>query len=220
MASNFFNDFKERHPIVLNAALIAITAVALFYIALLFIDVFTSHGQERRVPDVRFQSLEQAVAKLEAAGFKWDISDSTTYSEQFAPGMVIDQDPRAGSSIKAIRTVYLKMNALSPRRVALPKLKDISIRNGLATLRMMGFKNVSVDSVASPYPGLILQVLVNGKNTPQGTEVTLNSNIKLLVGDGSIDYLDPDSLFDKRTIDSIEQHNYEEEVKRYKQSHE
>jgi len=216
MSQNAYNDFKEKHPFILNSILIAVAAVALFYIGLLFIDVFTSHGQERRVPDVRTMTLDQAIQTLENAGFNWDISDSTTFNEQMPPGVVLDQDPKAGSKVKAIRVIYLKVNALQPRGVLLPKLLDTSIRQALAILRSMGFKSVEVDSVASPYGGLILQVQVNGHAVAPGTSVGINSHIRLTVGDGSIDNLNPDSILDSHTIDSIEQHNYEQAIEDYK----
>ena len=213
--NNGFNKFKEDHPFLLNGILIAIAAFLLCYIGLLFIDVFTSHGQEMRVPNVRNLPLVQAVEKLEKAGFKWDISDSTTYSEQYKPGVVIDQDPRPHSMIKAIRTIYLKVNAMHPRSVKLPKLYENSIRQGLAILRSYGFKNVQVDSVASPYKGLILQVTANGHQVVEGTPVSVNAFIRLTVGDGSISDLDPEALLDSATIDAIEQQNYEEDLKNY-----
>ena len=63
--NNGFNSFKEKHPFLVNGLLIAIAFVLVGYIALLFIDVFTSHGQERRVPDVRNMPLEKAIDILE-----------------------------------------------------------------------------------------------------------------------------------------------------------
>lgn len=216
MSQNAYDKFKEEHPFILNSILIAVAAIALFYIGLLFIDVFTSHGQERRVPDVRTMTLENAITTLEKAGFNWDISDSTSFSEQYPPGVVIDQDPKAGAKVKAIRIIYLKVNALHPRGVQLPKLQEVSIRQALATLRSLGFKSIEVDSIASPYGGLILQVQVNGHHVAPGTSVGINSHIRLTVGDGSIDNLNPDSILDSRTIDSIEQHNYEQAMEDYK----
>lgn len=216
--NNFFNKFKENHPFILNGALIIIAFFLTGYIALLFIDVFTSHGQEKRVPDVRYLTLQEATDRLEKAGFNWDISDSTTFSEQFKPGLVIDQDPRPLSYIKAIRTVYLKVNALHPRSVKLPKLHEVSIRQGLALLRSYGFKNVQVDSVASPYKGLILQVTSNGHHVEEGAMVSVNAFIRLTVGDGSITDLDPTNFLDSATIDAIEQKNFEEDMENYNKS--
>lgn len=199
--------FKDKHPYLFNIPLMIVAAVVLGFVSLLFIDVFTSHGEERLVPDVRYMPVEEAVAKLEEAGFKWDISDSLNYIEQFKPGVVIDQDPAPKSYIKSIRTIYLKINALHPRMVQLPKLNDISVRQGLAMLRSYGFKNVDVDSVASPYSGLILEVKVNNHNMPAGSPVSINAAIKLVVGDGSISDDDPYQALDSATIEMLEKQN-------------
>lgn len=199
---------------LVNLALMLIAFIAFVYIALLFVDVFTSHGQERKVPDVRNMPLAQAISVLEDAGFKWDISDSTNYDESHRPGMVLDQDPQANSQVKAIRTIYLKVNAMHARIVSFPKIHEVSIRQGLATLRAIGFKNIEVDSVASPYKGLILQVKVNGRQIAPNTNVSINSMIRLTVGDGSIEDMAPDSILDYATIDSIEEMNYMQELER------
>ena len=201
-----FNQFREEHPILLNSILIALAAVAVVYIALLFIDVFTAHGEECLVPNVRNMSLEQAIATIEQAGLKWEISDSTNYDEQFKPGSVIDQDPVANSYIKSIRTIYLRVNAMEPRKIALPKLGDgsVSMRNGLANLRALGFKNVEVDSVAGPEAGLIISFTVDGKHVAEGSSVSQNARIVLTVSDGSVYVNLPDSVLSNQVIDSIE----------------
>lgn len=216
MSTNFFNTFHEKHPYLLHSIIIALTTIALGYVFLLFIDVFTSHGEQRLVPDVRYLPMDEAIAKLEAAGLKWDVSDSINYNESYKPGAVIDQDPKAGSYIKSIRTVFLKVNALHDRMVNLPEMAGImSVRQGVATLQSMGFKDVEVDSVPSANSGLILQVTVNGHNFAPGKPVSVKAHVRLIVGDGSIDIINPDSILDAHTIDSIEQRNYEEDVKRY-----
>ncbi|MBQ0068871.1 MAG: PASTA domain-containing protein [Bacteroidales bacterium] len=209
MKQDSLNSFREKHPIITNSVLIVFAFIAAIYIGLLFIDVFTSHGQERLVPEVRNLPLEQAIEKLEDAGLSWDIADSTNFNESFKPGVIIDQEPKAGSYIKAIRTVYLSVNALHPRIVSMPQLQETSIRQGLAMLRSMGFKSIEVDSIASPYQGLIVQVSVNGKQVAPGTGVAINAKVKLSVGDGSIKSDNPYQAIDSALIDSIEAAQYE-----------
>ena len=92
---NGFDRFRDRHPILFNSVLMVATLIALGYIALLFIDVFTSHGQQVQVPDVRNLPLEKAIDILDDAGLRWEISDSTTFYENYPPGTIIDQDPKA-----------------------------------------------------------------------------------------------------------------------------
>jgi len=212
---NAFNKFHQNHPIILNILLMIPALIAVGYIFLLFIDVFTNHGAQVKVPDVRNLTLEQAIEKIEAVGLKWEISDSATYDEYKKPGIVLDQDPKANSMIKPLRIVYIKVNAMHERRIPLPKLVELSGRQGLATLRGMGFRNITVDSVASHDEGLILSVTINGKHVAAGTSVPVSAPIRLTVGDGSIMDSDPDEVLDDAERDSIDEVMYQESLERY-----
>ncbi|MBQ6079539.1 MAG: PASTA domain-containing protein [Muribaculaceae bacterium] len=212
-----FDRFRDRHPILVNSALMALALVALGYIALLFIDVFTSHGQQVQVPDVRNMPLEKAIDILEDAGLRWEISDSTTFYENYKPGTVIDQDPKAKSYIKKIRIIYLNVNAMHAPIIPLPKLVDLPGRQGMATLKAMGFKHVVMDSVPSEMGGLILQVTVDGHNVAPGKPVSVNSQIKITVGDGSIVDLNPEQIIDPEMMDSIDEANYQDAQKTYEE---
>ena len=212
-----FTRFRDRHPILVNSTLMALALVALGYIALLFIDVFTSHGQQVQVPDVRNLPLEKAIEILDDAGLRWEINDSTTFYENYKPGTVIDQDPKAKSYIKKIRIIYLNVNAMHAPIIPLPKLVDLPGRQGVAMLKAMGFKHVDLDSVPSELGGLILQVTVDGHNVAAGNPVSVNSLVKIIVGDGSIVDLNPEQIIDPALMDSIDEQNYQEAQKNYEE---
>ena len=212
-----FDRFRDRHPIIVNLALMAVALVALGYIALLFIDVFTSHGQQVQVPDVRNLPLEKAIDLLDDAGLNWEISDSTTFYENYKPGTVIDQDPKPKSYIKKIRIIYLNVNAMHAPIIPFPKLVDLPGRQGMATLRAMGFKHVTIDSIPSEMDGLILEVSVDGHHVAPGKPVSVNSQVKITVGDGSIVDLNPEQILAPELLDSIDEANYQDEQKNYEQ---
>ncbi len=215
---NGIDRFESKHPVIIHSLLILLAFVIAGFVALLFIDVFTSHGQEVKVPDVRNLTLDQAIEKLEDAGLKWEISDSSTYSKTFKPGTVLSQDPQPGHYIKAIRPIFLKINAMHERHVSFPKLTEISGRQGMAMLMSMGFKNVVMDSTASPYDGLILEVKVDGRNVAPGASVAIDAQVRITVGDGSIQDLVPEEFFDSRTSDSIQESTYQSELEEYKKN--
>jgi beta-lactam-binding protein with PASTA domain len=212
-----FDRLRDRHPILVNSGLMVLALVALGYIALLFIDVFTSHGQQVQVPDVRNLPLEKAIDILEDAGLRWEISDSTTFYENYKPGTVIDQDPKAKSYIKKIRIIYLNVNAMHAPIIPLPKLVDLPGRQGVAMLKAMGYKHVIMDSIPSEMDGLILQVTVDGHTVAPGRPVSVNSQIKITVGDGSIVDLNPEQIIDPAIMDSIDEENYLEAQKNYEE---
>lgn len=202
---NKIESFRQRHPILVNLLLMVLASIVLVYAALLFIDVFTAHGQERRVPDVRNLSLGDAIERIEQAGMEWDISDSASYDANFKPGVVIDQNPKADSYVKAIRVIYLKVNAMHDRMVAMPHLTDMSWRQAQALLRTHGFRDVTIDSVHGPSSsrGVVLQAKVDGRSVRDGSQVLVSSHVLLIVCDGEIDDTLPDTA-SNAVIDSVE----------------
>ncbi len=196
--------FHDKHPFLVNSVLIVIALCVAVYVGMLFLDVFTSHGQEKLVPEVRNLPLEQAIDKIESAGLDWEIADSAVYNESFKPGVITEQEPKGGSYIKAVRKIYLTVNASHPRIVSFPRLQDTPITQSLATLHTMGFKNIEIDTVESPYQDIVVKVEVNGHQIAPGSGVMVNARVRITVGDGTSDDNDPYMALDTATIDSIE----------------
>lgn len=186
-----FGDFSKKHPILFNLLGVIIVFFLVWYSLYLLIDVFTLHGQEAKVPSVRNMSLENAIRKIEAAGFEWEISDSL-FNEAIKPGMVLEQEPKGNAMAKTTRIIYLTINAFNPKMVNLPILSDISCRDAVNRLTSMGFKYVSVDTVPSADEGLVLAVKVNGHPITPGSKVSIKDQISIEVGDGLV----PEMPFD------------------------
>ncbi|MBQ2164758.1 MAG: PASTA domain-containing protein [Muribaculaceae bacterium] len=186
-----FGDFGKQHPVLMNALGVIITFVAAWYAIYLLIDVFTLHGQEAKVPSVRNMSLDNAIRKIEAAGFEWEISDSM-FNEAIKPGMVLEQEPKGNAMAKTTRIIHLTINAFNPKTVNLPILSDISCRDAVNRLTSMGFKFVKVDTVPSADEGLVLSVKVNGHPVTPGSKVSIKDQISIEVGDGLV----PEMPFD------------------------
>ena len=175
--------FATQHPIIFNAVLICITALLLTALSFLAMHIFTRHGQSQEVPDLKGKPLREAIEMLEREGLKWEINDSV-YNDTFKPGCVVDQSPKAFSAVKAQRTIYLTVTPFSPRLIALPNVKDMSARTGQSMLEGLGFRNIHIEMVQSEFNGLILGVLINGRNVAPGEKILLSSQITLQVGNG------------------------------------
>lgn len=185
--------FVKKHPIIVNLLAVCVAFIVLCTIAMIGLDIFTEHGKYKIVPDVKRLQTSDAVARIEEAGFRCEITDST-YNENFPLGAVIDQDPKSGSEAKSLRTIYLSVNASSPRLVALPNLNDMSVRQGESTLIGLGFRNVTITRVSSPFKDLILSITADGRQITSGTKLPLSARINLTVGDGEEPKPDTDSL--------------------------
>ena len=200
-------EFGRKHPILANALGVIIVLVAVWYALYLLIDIFTLHGQEAKVPSVRNMSLDNAIRKIEAAGFEWEISDSL-FNEAIKPGMVLEQEPKANAMAKKTRVIYLTINAFNPKMVNLPILSEISCRDAVNRLTSMGFKHVTVDTVPSADEGLVLAVKVNGHPVTPGSKVSIKDQISIEVGDGLVPEMPFDVLPDNLQ-DSLQQQQRE-----------
>ena len=199
-----------RHSLLANLMLAILVFCAGCYSLLMLLDVFTAHGQQVKVPDVRYKSIEQAMSILDDVGLHYEID--SVYNEDFKPGIVIDQLPVHLSQVKSIRTVHLTMNMMSPPKVALPKeLTEMAGANGVTLLKSLGFKNVSTDTIPSDKAGLILQVSVNGHKVAAGTKAAVNAQIVLSIGDGHMDIMEYDPI-GQATRDSLIQQQIKQGV--------
>lgn len=184
--------FIKRHPILFNAVLIFAAFCAFVYLSMVLIDIFTEHGSYVVVPEIKNLPLSEAVAKLDEAGFKYEVADSI-YEEKVKPGMVVDQVPKGNSKVKSHRTVYITINAFAPKMVTFPNIQEISVRQAQAVLESLGLKNVRIDTVYSPFRGLVIATKMNGLPINPGTRIPASAVITLEIGDGAENLL-PDSV--------------------------
>lgn len=210
-----FGEFGKKHPVMLNCLGVMVVLVAGLYTMYMLIDVFTQHGKEAKVPSVRNMSLDNAIRKIEEAGFEWEIADSL-YNGEIKPGMVLEQEPRGNTMAKKTQPIRLTINAFNPMMVNLPPLAETSCRDAESRLKNMGFKHVIIDTVPSADRGLVLAVKVNGHPVAPGTKVSITDQVSIEVGDGRINEMPfdviPDSEKDSLQIKQREKARAEDKA--------
>lgn len=190
-------NFFKKHPIVANILLICIVGVLLVAIAMWFLNLWTAHGQVQVVPNVRSMSVGEAGSVLANCNLRVEVADSV-YDGDVARGAVVEQVPPAGNRVKPGRTVFLTINAYSPRQVTLPELVGSSVRQARASLQSMGFQDIREVRVPSDYKDLVLAIKSMGVALRAGTKLPLDATIVIEVGEG----YDPYAAID----DSIASH--------------
>lgn len=106
------------------------------------------------------------------------------YIESKPRGVVLDQVPRAGSSVKSGRTIYLTINALSPRKVTMPELKNLSYRQAEAIVKGLGLSAPQIIYWNSEYKDLVLNVMADGRPVEAGDKLPVTARIVFSVGNG------------------------------------
>lgn len=185
--------------ILLHIGLMILVGLAIAWMAMLWLDKWTRHGDTIIVPSVKTFSYVKASQTLEAEGLLAILSDSV-YDKRTAPGAVIEQNPKAGTVVKEGREIYLTINAFSPKMVTLPSLTDISVRQARSILEGLEIKKVVEKRVPSDFKDLVLAVRYKGVRLSPGARVPVSATIELEVGEGFPDVVELDSISSEEAV--------------------
>ena len=207
--ASFIKRFYGKHPIIANLLLIIVCGCVLIWLALLFLDSWTNHGETSTVPQVKGMSYSQASLVLGEADLKAEISDSI-YDRYAAPGTVIESWPRAGAVVKRGRQVYVSITAFSPKMITISMpVIGVSSRQAISYLEALGITSIRLISVPSQYPDLVENAYTSEKTLNVGTSLPITSSVTLEVGTAPVDTFPTDQL-DIAIDDTINDINFDE----------
>lgn len=179
---NFWN--KTYVGYVLKNILIAIGIIfGLLLLTLFFINIYTNHGKSEEVPNLKGISLEEAKGMLQRHNLKAEIIDSV-YLIDRKLGTIVEQNPAPNSIVKPGRSIYIIINSKSVRKIPLPDVKDVSLRQAEAMLKSIGINIATVQYAPSEYKDLVLEVKYNGQTLLSGSKIPEGSSVVLIAGDG------------------------------------
>lgn len=150
------------------------------------LDIYTHHGEEISIPDVKHKLIEDATHILEGKELKVVVSD-TGYVKTLPADCVLEQSPAAGQKVKSGRVVYVVINSSSSPLLTIPDIIDnCSYREARAKLMAMGFK-VGPTEFISGEKDWLYGLKSKGQMLRQGQKVSVNDVIVMQVGDGMRD---------------------------------
>ena len=179
-------DFFKNHRIISTLLMMFIILVILFVALNIWLRSYTRHDDLTMLPSVKYLTIEEAADVFKRHNLKYEIIDSV-YNDRATPGMIVEQVPAADTKVKEERTIYLTINAYSPKSAKVPAIINTSIRQAEAQLKSVGFKNISIKYEPSPYKGLVLDVKHDGKSVSENERIPTTSHLTLIVGEGDKD---------------------------------
>lgn len=204
MNNNSFLDFFKKHRILANILIITAVNLVLLTVAYLSLGPYTHHNEYQIVPVLKGMSVEEVSTLLASKNLKYEVTDSI-FDNTSKPGCIIMQTPKGGSKIKDGRTIYLTIRSYSTKKVKVPYVNDLSMRQGMAALHSAGLTNISIEHKPSEYSDLILELKMNGLPLQKGDLIPVNSKVTIVVGDGSLQLADSTILNDyNENIDALE----------------
>ena len=178
-----FFSFRQNKLFWINIAAMIVVAGGCLFGVLKALDAYTRHGEAVVVPDVKGLSLTDAQKMFVERGLKAVVADSS-YVKNLPAGCVLDYNPVAGQRVKQGRTVYLTINALSPRKVTIPELKNLSYRQAEAIVKGLGMAAPQIIYWNSEYKDLVLNVMADGRPVEAGDRLPVTARITFSVGNG------------------------------------
>lgn len=88
----FFRNFYDKHPIISHLIFIILTGFILLEGAFIFLNIWTHHGDNAVVPNIKNMSYADAASTLESDGLTIAIADSV-YNSAIAPALYSNHGP-------------------------------------------------------------------------------------------------------------------------------
>ncbi len=175
--------FKDNW-IVKNLLAALVLVAVLVGLATWGLNAITRHGKTVTAPDFTNLTVPEAeqLASHSHVGIK--VTDSV-FVRRLGAGVVYRQSPKAGSTVKKGRSIFLTINSIVPRKVVMPNLYGYSVIEARAELQNRGLNLGRLNYVKDIATNNVLGQKINGRDVKAGDLVVSGSTIDLTVGLGS-----------------------------------
>lgn len=149
----------------------------------LWLRSYTRHAVTVRVPDLKGLSMEESVAMLASRELEAMVIDSV-YIDELPKGSVVDQSPMAGVDVKPDRKIYLVLNTNEPKMLDMPRLIDLSKRQAISVLEIIGLKVKDLQYVPDPCVDCVVDQLYKGEPIAPDARIRRGEAVTLVLGSG------------------------------------
>ena len=165
---------------------IFIALLALVISSSIFLKVITHHGNKIEVPDFTNMTISEAKYNAGINNIRVLVIDSV-YVRRMKKGAVYSQTPKPGSTVKKGRLIRLTINSITPKKIIMPNLVGVSMRQAHAELLSRGLNLGQLIYVNDIATNNVIRQLYNNKEIKPGMYINSGSNIDLVVGLNNFD---------------------------------
>jgi len=158
--------------------------IVLGFALLTFLDFKTNHGEEIPVPDLSKMQVTIADEKLKEMGLELLLLDTVDFRKDMPPFSIVEQSPKAGTTVKDGRKIYVKLNSGGFTDIKLPDFYEKTYRQISANLKSLGLKEGKITYKKNMAKDVVLGLTQNGKTLKVGDKVKKNSVVDFILGDG------------------------------------
>lgn len=178
-------NFLTKRAFYIHLVIIIALVIILIHLTFSSLDRFTRHGKEILVPDFVGMNCDEVLEKYKD-DYNFILLDSI-YARNFLEGSIYQQDPLPNSKVKKGRNLYYIKVSVAPERVAMPNLRNLSLRQAMVMLNANGLKVAELEFVEHFAKNAVVEQLLNDSVIEPGQEVVKGSALTLQVGYGVAD---------------------------------
>ncbi|MCU0378457.1 MAG: PASTA domain-containing protein [Bacteroidales bacterium] len=176
-------EFLTSRVFVRQLAIAMAIGVAMIIILIIWLNIYTRHGQSRPTPEVRGLTTEEAERVAAKNRMRFQIIDSV-YTSFVPRGCVAEQMPLPGHRVKRGRMIKVTINAINPEMVAVPDLVGLPVRQALSVIQTAGLQIGQLDYVPDLTVDFVLKQTIHGREVSPGDSVQKGIVIDLVLGRG------------------------------------
>lgn len=181
-----WSEFLKTKLFFRHLLLMALVSVALFWLTIQLLKLYTRHGQFILLPDFTGKPLNELVQYADEKDLKVIVIDSL-YDETRQPGTILVMDPAGNTGVKTGRKIYVTIVSSTPDFVPMPNLTELSLRQAVETIIQSGLKIDYISYVDGPFFNAVSGQRIGTKPVRAGEMIPRNTKVVIMVesGDGS-----------------------------------
>jgi eukaryotic-like serine/threonine-protein kinase len=183
-------NFLLSKPFLKNLGFAAMITFGAIMILLLWMNIYTRHGQARPVPNFIGLTMDQTIQLAKKSKLRYQIIDSV-YSTDVQRGCIAEQSPKAGFKVKKWRNIILTINAFHPEMVAMPNLINLPKRQAILIAESSGLEIGLLKYRPDISTDMVIDQEHNGRKIQEGDSIQKGSVVDLVLGKGLSDQRTP-----------------------------
>jgi beta-lactam-binding protein with PASTA domain len=176
-------EFLKSRVFWKQVGLALVIGVAIILVLIIWLNIYTRHGQSRPTPEIRGLTISEAKHVADKNRMKMQIIDSV-YTAFVPRGCIAEQTPLPGHRVKKGRTIKATINAFNPEMVAVPDLVGLPRRQALSLIETAGLQVGQLNYVPDLTVDFVLKQTLHGREVSPGDSVQKGMVIDLVLGRG------------------------------------
>ena len=131
-----------------------------FFIFYIYFPFKTNHGDTITVPNLIGMELNEIDEFLSDRDLRYEILDDSSYSSEYPPYTILQQNPSENEKVKENRKIYLTLNSSIPPKIKMPKIINGSVKNAQLILRSYDLKLGDITYVPDMARNAVLKIFI------------------------------------------------------------